>query len=405
MAYPSQSRSWTSGPQLRVASAALALAIMPVILPVQAAQAQTYTVLHKFTGGADGAYPESALMRDRKGILYGTTYDGGTADFGTVFKLNRADRQTVLHSFSDTGGDGGCPYFGALLRDAAGNLYGTTYGGGDAGFGIIFKLDPSGRETVLHSFAGTPDGAYPYAGLVRDAVGDFYGTTSGGGSGACTDGCGTVFKLDAFGKETVRYSFNGDAEGSYPEAGLVQDSAGAFYGTTSGGGSYACNSYWGCGTVYKLDKSGKLITLHTFTGGKDGAIPYADLVRDQAGNLYGTTNQGGGSGVGTVFKLDNKGNETVLHRFIGRPDGALPVAGLIRDAAGNLYGVTSKGGSGAGTVFKLDIKGNETVLYRFTGGVDGRDPEASLVRDAAGNLYGTTTSGGAGHGVVFKLIP
>jgi uncharacterized repeat protein (TIGR03803 family) len=152
-------------------------------------------------------------------------------------------------------------------------------------------------------------------------------------------------------------------------------------------------------------RKGKLTVLHTFAGGKDGAIPYAGVVRDRAGNLYGTTNQGGGSGLGTVFKLDKNGKETVLHRFSGLPDGALPGAGLILDAAGNLYGTTAAGGSGAGTVFKLDSKGNETVLYHFPRGVDGSIPQAGLIRDAAGNLYGTTTNGGAGHGVVFKLAP
>jgi uncharacterized repeat protein (TIGR03803 family) len=344
------------------------------------------------------------LLRDGKGNIYSMTYDGGTSNFGTVFKRDKAGKETVLHSFRKRG-DGGCPYFGPLLRDAGGNLYGATSDGGDAGLGVIFKLNSDGKETLLHSFAGAPDGAYPMAGLVQDAAGNFYGTTLQGGSGACPyGGCGTVFKLDAAGRETVLYSFSGGADGRYPYANLVRDEAGDLYGTTTGGGGYACDRPWGCGTVFRLRK-GKLTVLHTFAGGKDGAIPYAGVVRDRAGNLYGTTNQGGGYGLGTVFKLDKNGKETVLHRFSGLPDGALPGAGLILDAAGNLYGTTAAGGSGAGTVFKLDSKGNETVLYHFPRGVDGSIPQAGLIRDAAGNLYGTTTNGGAGHGVVFKLAP
>ena len=389
--------------QQRLASASLALALMAMILPIQSAQAQTYKVLHKFNR-ADGAYPESTLLRDGKGDLYGMAYDGGPSAVGVVFKLDQAGKETVLHGFREMG-DGGCPYFGPLLRDAAGNLYGATSDGGAASLGVIFKLDSSGKETLLHSFAGAPDGAYPMAGLVQDAAGNFYGTTWRGGSGACPyGGCGTVFKLDPAGRETVLYSFSGGADGGYPYSNLIRDEAGDLYGTTTGGGSYTCNKVWGCGTVFRL-RNGKLTVLHTFTGGKDGAIPYAGVVRDRVGNLYGTTYQGGGFGLGTVFKLDKSGKETVLHRFSGRPDGALPWAGLIRDAAGNFYGTTAAGGTGNGTVFKLDSKGIETVLYHFPQGVDGSTPEGSLIRDAEGNLYGTTTSGGEGHGVVFKLTP
>ena len=377
---------------------AIAIILMSVVVAMPSAGAQTLTVLHRFTGEADGEYPESGLIRDGKGNLYGTTYDGGTFGYGTVFKLSKTGKLTVLHNFSETGGDGGCPYYGALLLDAAGNLYGTAYAGGDANYGIIFKLDPSGTETVLYSFKGAPDGGGPYAGLVQDAAGNFYGTTSLGGSGN-----GTVFKLDINGKESVLYRFAGGADGSLPTASLVLDPAGNFYGTTDEGGSYACNHLEGCGTVFRLDTAHNLTILHTFTGGKDGAEPIAGLVRDRTGRLYGTTYEGA-SGPGTVFTLNKNEKESVLYRFQGKPDGARPGGGLIRDEAGNLYGTTSEGGTGSGTIFEIDRKGKETVLHEFSG-PDGKHPYASLFRDSAGNLYGTTTGGGVGHGVVFKLTP
>jgi uncharacterized repeat protein (TIGR03803 family) len=253
--------------------------------------------------------------------------------------------------------------------------------------------------TVLHRFTSSPDGAYPYAGLVRDAAGNLYGTTYEGGSSDLRDGVsgyGTVFKLDTSGTETVLHRFTSSPDGAYPYAGLVRDAAGNLYGTTSEGGS---SDY---GTVFKLDTSGNETVLHNFTGG-DGSYPYAGLVRDATGNLYGTTLYGGASGVGTVFKLDTSGNETVLHNFTGG-DGAYPYAGLVRDATGNLYGTTFRGGSSDyGTVFKLDTSGTETVLHSFTGYSDGSNPRGGLVMDAAGNLYGTTEMIGEAFGTVFKL--
>jgi uncharacterized repeat protein (TIGR03803 family) len=266
--------------------------------------------------------------------------------------------------------------------------------------GTVFKLDTTGRETVLHSFTGTPDGAIPRAALVRDAAGNLYGTTVFGGASI---GYGTVFKLDTTGKETVLHSFTA-TDGSGPVAALVRDAAGNLYGTTAYGGASLS------GTVFKLDTSGTETVLHSFTGRADGAIPYAALVRDHAGNLYGNTAYGGASGYGTVFKLDTTGRETVLHSFTGASDGASPFDALVRDPAGNLYGTATFGGdpfcsSGCGTVFKLDTTGKETVLHSFTGRADGAIP-AGLVRDPAGNLYGTTYYGGAfGYGVVFKLTP
>jgi uncharacterized repeat protein (TIGR03803 family) len=392
--------------RLRRATTALAsLAAFGLgVVATPSAKAQSLSVLYSFTGAPDGAIPFAGLIRDKAGNLYGTTTQGGASNVGSVFKLDTSGNETVLHSF--TGGDGWEP-FAALIRDKAGNLYGTTQMGGASGGGTVFKLDTSGNETVLHSFSGG-DGAEPYAGLIMDKAGNLYGTTELGGTGTCFNvSCGIVFKLDTSGNETVLHSFANSPDGGIPYAGLVMDKAGNLYGTTLEYGA-SSNCFQGCGTVFKLDTSGNETVLHSFTGyPSDGAGPRAGLIMDKAGNLYGTTSFGGGSGscggggCGTVFKLDTSGNETVLHSFTNSDgDGANPNAGLIMDKAGNLYGTTFSGGDltcsfgeGCGTVFKLDTSGNETVLHSFTGG-DGAFPVGGLIRDKAGHLYGTTTGGG-----------
>jgi uncharacterized repeat protein (TIGR03803 family) len=384
---------------------ALALEAMFVIalIGTPAAQAQTYTVLHTFTvgAGADGSVPEGHLVRDSAGNLYGATEFGGAADLGVVFKLDKIG-ETVLYSFTPGGADGAYP--NGVIIDSAGNFYGTTYEGGASyrkGPGVVFKLDRAGTETVLYGFTRGEDGDYPDAGdLIRDSEGNLYGTTSHGGISRSS---GVVFKLDTAGTETVLYSFGG-ADGTEPFAGLIRDSEGNFYGTTYEGGPS------GYGVVFKLDTTGTYRVLYNFTGGADGSNPYAGLIRDSEGNLYGTTVYGGVAqgfdGGGVVFKLDKAGTETVLHTFtVGTgADGSNPYAGLIRDSAGNLYGNTYGGGtSNYGIVFKLDTTGTETVLHTFTGAPDGAEPIFGLIRDSEGNLYGTTRFGGVGGGVVFEL--
>jgi uncharacterized repeat protein (TIGR03803 family) len=324
--------------------------------------------------------------------------------------LDTAGKETVLYSFTD-GADGATPY-ASVIRDAGGNLYGTTSAGGlrtcnnGNGCGTVFKLDTTRKITVLHTFTGSRDGSIPMGRLVRDTAGNLYGTTEFGGS-SIGSGSGIVFKLNSTGKETVLHRFTGGADGGEPVAGLIRDSGGNLYGTTGGGGSF------GWGTVFKLDTAGKETVLYSFTDGADGATPYGSVIRDAAGNLYGTASMGGAieacaGGCGTVFKLDTSGKLTVLYTFTG-DDGRSPYAGVIRDPAGNLYGTTRSGGNGGtfspGTVFKLDATGKETVLHNFVGGTDGADPVAGLIRDAAGNLYGTTPDGGAGAGIVFKIAP
>jgi len=383
----------------RTVSAALALAAVLLLSAVvnHSAQAQTFGLLYSFTNETDGGYPYSTLVQDAAGNLYGTTYYGGAYTYGTAFELSTGP-ETVLHSFGNGMGDGSSPFAG-LVRDSSGNLYGTTYSGGASGYGTVFMLDTTGKETILHSFAGGADGNSPiYGSLVRDGSGNLYGTTKLGGA----SGVGTVFKVTKTGKETVLYSFTNGLDGGYPFGGLVRDSSGNLYGTTYSGGASSV------GTVFKVTKTGTETVLYNFAGGADGEYPYAGLVRDTSGNLYGTTSEGGHSNVGTVFKVTPTGHETVLYSFAGGKDGANPFAGLVRDTKGNLYGTTEAGGaSGVGTVFELTATGKETVLHTFTAGkTDGANPFGGLVRDAAGNLYGTTFVGGAfGHGAVYEITP
>jgi uncharacterized repeat protein (TIGR03803 family) len=384
------------------ATASLVFAVMLVLgaVATSAAHAQTYKVLYRFPGQPDGIGPVAGLVLDSGGNLYGTTVYGGASNIGTVFKLRRAGTEAWLYSFTGGTKDGAYPK-GGVTRDLAGNLYGTTYGSGAFQAGTVFKADKQGHESVLYSFAGQPtDGGLPTADMIRDTAGNLYGNTAYGGA----SNNGTVFKLRRAGTETWLYSFTGGPkDGAIPNGGLIRDAAGNLYGTTLYGGKF------NLGTVYKLDKNGHETVLHSFAG-TDGANPQAGLIWDAAGNFYGTAEGGGDFAAGVVFKLAGK-KETVLYSFTGT-DGASPQAGLLLDPAGDFYGTTYAGGnSNKGTVFKLDKNRNETVLHPFTGGTDGAHPYAGLVRDTAGNLYGTTSEGGDlncspnGCGTVFMVKP
>jgi uncharacterized repeat protein (TIGR03803 family) len=326
------------------------------------------TVLYSFQGTPDGWSPDAAVVRDAKGNLYGTTEYGGKSNncglggCGTVFEVSSKGEYTLLYSFQQS--DGQNPY-GAVVRDAKGTLYGTTISGGTAGFGTVFELSPNGIVTVLHSFTGSPDGVAPLGGLIRDAKGNLYGTTEHGGTSTnCGEGCGTVFEVSSKGTETVLYSFQGTPDGQYPVTALLRDAKGNLYGGAVLGGAD------GNGTVFKVSRKGVETTLYSFTGGSDGSQPTSALLRDAKGNLYGATGHGGDSncespyGCGVAFELSSKGTETVLHTFTGPPDAAFPL-GLVQDAKGNLYGVSGQGGTstqcgnypgGCGTVFKLTKK-------------------------------------------------
>lgn len=394
-------------------------------------------VLHRFQQSRGGALPEATLAIDRADVLYGTTRNGGkgtecTERCGTVFKLRRSAMgytSTVIHDFR--GSDGGFPLAGVLVEKRTGALYGTTPSGG-MGNGTAFKLTPTGNgysEAVLHFFHGSSDGLDPVGGLIADASGALYGTTFGGGAGF-----GTVFKLTPSASgytETILYAFRGGNDGEFPMDRLVADKAGALYGTTANGGQPKCSvsSFPGCGIVFKLTPSTSGYTesvLHRFQAGSDGAYPYAGVIVDATGSLYGTTVLGGvttcngGTGCGTVYKLTPSGGrytESILHAFVGGSDGVQPYADLIADASGALYGTTYGGGTGLGGIaFKLTPSGSlygESVLYQFQRGRDGAGPIGGLVAGDTGALYGATTFGGGacklqgstGCGMAFKLTP
>jgi len=384
--------------------------------------------LYSFTGGADPKFPYAGLAFDKAGNLYGTTQLGGANSLGTVFEMTHNSdgtwTESVLYSFTGSA-DGGQPS-GSLIFDASGSLYGTTNFGGNGncnmGCGTVFKLTPASSgwtETVLYTFTGGSDGREPYARLRFDAAGNLYGTTLLGGNinSVCSAGCGTVFKLTSASSgwtESVLYSFTGAADGASPYAGLAFDSAGNIYGTAYGAGASAS------GVVFKLSSGFNGWTesvLHAFKGAHDGKYSFGDIILDPAGNLYGTAFQGGTPGYGVVFQLTPNSNgwqEKVLHSF-GNAPSANPVAGLVMDAAGNLYGTTLAGGQqtscGAtcGTLFKLAPTSTGvwtyTPIHVFGHGTDGYHPSGDLIVDPAGNLYGTTQAGGAqGSGLVFEIM-
>jgi uncharacterized repeat protein (TIGR03803 family) len=382
----------------------------------------SFSVLYTFTGGADGANPGGGgigdLFIDEQGDLYGGASFGadtacGNYGCGVLFKLDRNGRQSVLHTFTPPP-DGSNPYSG-VIRDEGGTLYGTTGSGGTGALtaGTVYKLDRAGNETVLHSFTGGADGNGPNGGLVRDKQGNLFGATIAGGdlSGCGGGGCGIVFKVDRSGEETVLHNFVG-LEGAFPSASLVQDEEGTLYGTTNDGGAF------GQGVLFKLDSKGKETVLYSFTGGSDGAQP-GGLMRDKDGSLYGVAQDAGAYSNGVLYKLDVHGTFTVLHAFTGGADGGVPYGTPLRIGS-DIYGTTFFGGPATpcagfcGVVYKVDGRGNETVLYSFTGGTDGANPTTGLVQDEEGNLYGATYAGGdlpspayacfgIGCGVIYKI--
>jgi uncharacterized repeat protein (TIGR03803 family) len=372
-------------------------------------------VLYSFGAVPDGAVPTAGVIQGSDGNFYGTTSKGGATSAtctvvggcGTVFELTPAGVETVLYSFTGVGGDGGNP--SGVIQGSDGNFYGTTSG-------TVFKLTQAGVETVLHSFTGTGgDGFGPYGGVIQGSDGNLYGTTSLGGANTApnfTSGCGTIFKLTPSGIETVLYSFNCAAgDGAEPAAGLIQGSDGNFYGTTLLGGAN------GAGTVFKITPAGVETVLYSFEGDACGASnnevpslivasnPAVSLIEGSDGNFYGTTSGSETScGNGTVFKVTPAGVETLLYAFDNATSAANPRASLIQGSDGNFYGTTYFGGAGAGgTVFMVTPAGVEVTIYSFTGTYNA-NPEASLIQTSNGNFYGTTSGGGTnGNGTVFEL--
>jgi len=377
----------------KVRSSALFVGVLALGVCAAPARAQTYEVVTAFTVPA--AEPVAGLVRGTDGLFYGTTRGGGAAAGGTVFRIDSGGAFTTLHTFSYE--DGNDPEAG-LVQASDGFFYGTTYGGGAHGFGTVFRIDSAGNLATLYSFAGkdSGDGSYPLAGLVQGTDGNFYGTTSAGGTGF--NDLGTVFKMTPAGAVTILHTFLG-TDGVYPVAGLVQSSAdGRLYGTTQVGGS-------GSGTVFSIDTAGTTFTsLHSFAI-TDGAAPSAALVAAN-GKFYGTTKSGGSGGFGTVFSIDSGGTFATV-KNLGASDGHAPAASLVLASDGKLYGTTSAGGAGDfGTVFKIDFAGTLTTVHSFAG-TDGAYPVAGVVQGTDGSFFGTTENGGtngdASGGTVFKM--
>ncbi|HEX8816142.1 MAG TPA: choice-of-anchor tandem repeat GloVer-containing protein [Terriglobales bacterium] len=414
--------------RLRAVPAILALTLA---LAGPAAAGNRYKALHSFTGGDDGGVPNSGLAFDAQGNLYGTTI-GSLDASSTVFELSpNADgswTESVL--YQSLAGPGPYNIRPGVIVDAAGNLYATSLHGGTYDHGTVFELVNNGggnwSEITLYSFIGDSDGSYPVGGLVFDSVGNLYGTTTYGGSGY-----GVVFVLspnqNGGWTENVIHEFSG-ADGSYPDhSSLIFDSSGNLYGVTAQGGKGDCYIWAkGCGVVFELtpNENGAWTetVLYEFSDGKNGSNPESTLLFDSAGKLYGTTLAGGLDGNGVVFRLTPDGNGnwsfSVLHHFKGGTDGANPYAGLIFDSVGNLYGSTMDGGEGScsdnrapgcGTIYELiqDASGTwfDHILFRFPG-KPAANPISELVFDAYGNLYGTdAASTSKGFGGVFELTP
>ena len=401
-------------------SVALMMVLMAAVLLTPAAQSQTFQVIHSFTGG-EGQNPYAGLTMDAAGRLYGTTYKGRTSGYGTVFKLMRSGSGwvlTPLHYFAGSS-DGASPW-SRVIFGPDGSLYGTTsQGGGERGYGAVFSLRPPATacktalcpwtKTDVHTFGGK-DGNQPIGDLTFDDTGNLYGTTYNGGR----DGVGTVYELTYNGvgwAVNVLYTFSHGETLFLPSAGVTFDKAGNLYGTAEGGfgGTFELTPSGG-GWVYN-----QVYALH---GGVEGGSPRAGLIFDDAGNLYSATMQYGAGGGGTVFGLtpSNGGwGFSTLYSFVGVCCNQVgPWATLVMDSAGNLYGTTQGDGAyGLGSVFKLSLRGSGwiyTSLHDFTGGDDGANPVSNVVFDASGNLYGTAANGGnnacsLGCGVVWEITP
>jgi uncharacterized repeat protein (TIGR03803 family) len=439
-----QRRKGICGLDLRTAIAFAAGAILLIITASQLAPAQTLNALHAFLG-PEGATPTAGVTMDARGNLFGTTEFGGASGYGMVFKLvhkGGAWLLNPLYSFPDprSGNDGAEPYAGVIIG-SDGNLYGTTTsGGGSAAYGTVFKLSPPmsvcksticpWTETILYRFTGGSDGGVPFGPVIFDSVGNLYGTTESGGV-TCGQNftCGVVFKLTRSGStwsESALYAFQNSPDGAIPASGLVFDHAGNLYGTTTGGGTGLNCEGNGCGTVFQLAPNGSGWTesvLQSFDYTNNGAVPQGGLIIDSADNLYGTTVfSPGNNGNGTVFELTPSGGQWTYTLLSSIPETFFGITGplgtLALDPTGNLYGTTVGSGDafgsglcqyGCGTVFELTSSGGSWVfnlLYQFTGDVDGAHPSDGVILDRNGNLYGTASAGGAGgYGVVFELTP
>jgi uncharacterized repeat protein (TIGR03803 family) len=354
------------------------------------------------TDGRDPGYPAAPFVQGINGNFYGTTAAGGVSDEGTVFEMSPAGKIVTLYSFcSQPGCSDGAVANAGLIQATNGNLYGTTADGG-TNFGTVFEITPAGKLTTLYRFcslSGCADGSNPEAGLLQASDGNFYGTTCCGG----TYGDGTVFKITKAGVLTTLASFDG-TNGNQPAFGsLIQGSDGNFYGTTILGGlNTGCEDSGGCGTIFRMSPRGKLTSLYSFCaqpGCTDGDELFGGLVQGANGIFYGTTTGGGVNGYGTIFALTPAGKLKTLHSF-DFSDGAFPEAGLIQGTDGNFYGTTSNGGANgvAGTLFAITPAGTLSTLYSFCSQAncaDGTGPFSGLIQATNGEFYGTTFAGGS----------
>jgi uncharacterized repeat protein (TIGR03803 family) len=413
MTNPGQHRSHIS--QTILPRTALAVMVSLVIL-APSAHAQ-FKTLYTFTGGTDGGQPSARVISGLDGSLYGTAPFGGdlSCNFGqgcgVVYKLTKAGKESVLYAFP--GGANGASPYSALIVDAQGNFYGTATSSGacsNTACGLVFKISPQGKETVLYTFTGSGDGGGPSSALVMDSAGNLYGTTAFGGA----PNVGVVYKVSPAGQETVLYSFRGAADGAYPNIDrLAVDSSGNFYGVTSAAGDLTCNGSLGCGTVFQLTPAGAFTVLYAFTNGSDGSIP-SGLALDAEGNLYGTTETGGAFNDGVLFQISNVGGTnqtfTTLHSFGPSKSVFIPLGNVTVCTDGNVYGISQGGGSAAwGTLWKVDQAGNESVVHNFNFVPGGGHPSASpqwAQGDDGAVFYGTAPEGGSnnnGRGVVYRM--
>ncbi|MCU1300582.1 MAG: 3-carboxymuconate cyclase [Candidatus Sulfotelmatobacter sp.] len=370
----------------------LAFVIIIVTASATNIRAQTYTDLYNLgSNSGDPLDPAwvGLFAQGRDGNLYSTTTDGGVNTVGTVFRLSPSGTMTPW-SFDSTGTDAFYPYSGLTLG-TDGNFYGTSYAGGSAGAGTVFKVTPSGIITTLHSFNGCSEGSNVYAPPIEGLDGNFYGVASDGGC----EVFGTVYKITPSGTLTVIYTFPGTSGLSYPQA-IALGTDGNFYGTTLG-------ATGGYGGVFKITPQGKLTVLHTFTDFGQG--PKGMMIQANDGNFYGTTSHGGVNGVGAIYKMTPAGTLTVIYSFDTAGLGDEPYAGLIQATDGKFYGAAS--GYPFGHLFQITSTGTYTHLVSFTnvaGLFPGSTPQVALFQNTNGTLYGDTYGGGAGlAGVLYSL--
>ena len=430
-------------PTSTVSRRLLPLIFLGMYLCIARANAQTESILYDFSGGGNGETPAGGLLGDGRGNYFGVTLETQTT-FGTVFELTpHGSAWTLTTIYSFRGGNDGANPNSTLVMDGGGNLYGETSFGGNGkslycngGCGTVFQLSPDGNggwtKTTLYSFQGNQtssfDGSYPVGGLTLDKAGNLYGTTlNGGGNCSLSNvGCGVVFELSPDNNggwsEKLLHQFLG-AKGAYPEGGVIFDSLGNLYGTTFEGGPANQACFYGCGTVFKLapQSGGSWMAsiLLTFNG-SNGAYPSAGLVLNSAGNLYGTTSGGGTGGVGVVLGLEASASTwkaIPIYQF-RLTAGNFPSAPLTIDHSGNIYGTTEAGPvghtscpaqGGCGVVFKLtqlNGKWQESTVHAFAGPPDGTAPFGSVTIDSQGNLFGTTGVGGTANlGAIYEITP